>query len=105
MRIGELRHKITIKIPSETVDAYGQIIDESVPLFSTFAAIEPLKGREFQEGKQTQSEVSHKISIRYRTGVKPNMQVVYLGRVFSIQYIKDPGEQHKVLEMYCRELI
>ena len=70
-----------------------------------WAAIDPISGREFYAAEQSQSEVSHKVRCRYRTGLDTAMRIVYGRRKFKIISIIDWEERHESLLIMCKELV
>ncbi len=55
------------------------------------AAIEPLSVREFLQSQANQSEISARVTIRYREGLKPTMRLVHKGRVYNpAGFLQDP---------------
>ena len=87
MRAGSLRHRVTIQ-------RYELAVDESV---------EAVSGREFFASQQVQSEVTHKVTIRFRPGVAADMRIVYGGRVFGI-VAPLPDNRGTRLVLMCREV-
>lgn len=105
MRIGELRHRVIIQEYREIVDQYGTPIDQGwQDVCTVWAAVEPIQGREYILLQNTQSELTARIRIRYRPGIKPAMRVVYGQRVFDIQSVIDPEERHIELQLMCKEV-
>jgi len=92
MRAGELRHRIVIKEITYKDDEMGQPEKSTSTHATVWAHIEPLRGREFWNAQQAQSEATHRITIRRLDSVKPTMQVEYGDRQFTIDTILHPGE-------------
>lgn len=106
MRAGELRHRITIQQLIETRNELGEIIEQSWQDFATvWAAVEPLNGREYFNSQQINAEITTRIRIRYRAGIKPNMRVVYGERIFDIQSVIDIEERHAEMHLMCKEVV
>ena len=104
IRTGDLRRRITIQQrSSESPDGFGQASTSWTDVVSTWADIQPMNGRELMSAQAQQSEVTHQVEIRYRTGVLPRMRVVYQSRVFDIQSVIDVGMQHRRLQLQCSE--
>ena len=87
MRAGKLRHRITFQSPGTTQDPVtGEMIQgwanvwEKVP-----ASIEPLSVKDFIAAQATQSQLSARIVIRYRSGVLPTMRILHRGNVYNIE--------------------
>jgi SPP1 family predicted phage head-tail adaptor len=97
-------HRITIEENQPTRDGIGGTADNWVPVATVWAAVEPLKGREFFAAQQVNSEVSHRVTLRYRAGVRPDMRVRFGARVLEIAGPPiDPDEKHKELQLMCVE--
>lgn len=90
---GKLRHYVTIQKLTTTQDPVTGNITESwadkwvnVP-----AAISPLSGREFIAAQSTQSEVTGRITIRWRDGLDASMRIVHTvkgtARIYNIEAI------------------
>lgn len=77
MQRGRLRHKVTIQQRVETQDASGEVLESYTGFLTTFASIEALSGRELFAAQQVQSEVSTRIRIGFRPGVKETMRVLH----------------------------
>lgn len=56
-------------------------------LATVYAAIEPLRGREFLEAQAMQSEVAVRIRIRYREDVTAGMRVLKGSVVYAIEAV------------------
>lgn len=99
------RHRVTIQELRDGQDESGQPFHEWQDVATVWAAVEPLRGREYFEAHQVQAEVTTRIRIRYRPGIRPDMRVLYGGRVFNITAIIDPEERHRELQLMCREVV
>jgi len=98
---GRLRHRVDIEDLVTAQDSHGDITQtwqsfaESVP-----AAVEPLSARELVQAQAVQSEVSARIVIRYRPGVKATMRIVKGSTVYRIHGVlqdKDSGRVYLTL--------
>ena len=47
------------------------------------------------------SRTTHKVIIRYRPGVTPDMWLEIQGQRYEILYILDPYLRHETLELFC----
>ncbi len=103
--IGDMRRWITIEQQAPTQNARG----EEVPTWTTFAtawaAIIPLSGRELLAAQQIQASVTHRIVLRYLSGLDPSMRIVYNGRYFDIQQVININEQSRQMELQCIERV
>lgn len=103
--IGKLRRRVTLQELVKTDDGYGGTIETWQDITTIWAAIEPLRGNERYTAQQVQSELSHKVTIRYRTGIKPQMRLLYKDRIFEIEAVLDVEERHQWLELLCSEVV
>lgn len=104
MRAARIRHRVTIQQPVVAVNGYGERITTWSTVATVWAAVEPLRGREFFDAEQTQAEVSHRVVLRYRAGMVATMRLLHLTRVLHIQAIIDVDERHRELQLMCREM-
>lgn len=107
MQAGQLRHKLDIETELNIQDTYGQPTQEWVVFLpGLWAAIEPLTGREYYAAQQVNAEISHRIKIRYKSGITPNMRVKFgVARYFNIVSVIDIKEAHRELHLMCTEVI
>lgn len=98
---GDLQHRITLQQRVAGVNALGQAQTSWVNVAEVWAAVEPLRGREFFAAGQAQSEVSTRVTIRYRAGVVPAMRVVWRGEPHDIEAVIEPQGQKQMLELMC----
>ena len=104
MNSGRLRHKVEIQSSIDVRDEYGgESYKEWVSFAYCWASIEPLSGREYFAAAQAQSEVSHKITMRYRSGIKTYYQILWNDRIFNILSILNTREENRELVLYCSE--
>lgn len=100
MNPGQLKHRITFQIQDLTQDN-----DVWNDLFTTWASINPIAGKEYFQAETIASELTHRIRLRYRKGITPDMRVIYKGRIFYIQSVINDYESNTSLQLMCRELI
>ena len=105
MRIGDLRHRVTIEKKIVTIDAYGDEVVSWAEVATVWAAVEPLSGREFLEGRRLENEINHRIRIRYREGLTPSMRVVWGPRAFDIESVIERESRRREMWLMCREIV
>lgn len=105
MRAGDLRHRVTIQqqvgkgkdpVTKETRETWQDVA-------TVWAAVEPLRGREYFQAMETESEAVTRVRIRYRPGVTNEMRVQYGDRILYIQGVIDVDERHRELQLMCVE--
>jgi SPP1 family predicted phage head-tail adaptor len=107
MKIGKLRHKITIEHEAKVSDGAGGWTEDWVAFASNVSAsIDPVSGKEDFGAEQIQSETTHKIRIRYKAGITSVMRVNFKGRIFKIT--SPPinwEERNRDMMLMCSEVI
>jgi SPP1 family predicted phage head-tail adaptor len=101
MKIGDLREVITIQAPGIGQDDIG----EPVPAWGAFvtvrAAVRDLIGRELIAAQAVQSQVTTKITIRFRDDIQPAMRVVRGADVYEIENVMNPSGRRDWIELLC----
>lgn len=104
MQAGKLRHRITIQEPVVARNGFNEAITTWSAVATVWASVEPLSGREFFAAEHVQSEITHRIRVRYRAGIAPTMRVVFNGRYLMIESVINYGERNTDLQLMCREM-
>jgi len=107
MRAGKIRHRIYLQSKVVTRDSFGSEVitwlsENPRPIF---AGIEPLNVREVFLAQQMKSEVTHKVTIRYYSGVQTDWRVLWGSRQFNIVSIINPEERNREMVLLCTEWI
>ena len=84
MKAGALDKRITVQTPTITQDTMGQPVTSWATLAQRWASVEPLQGREAQLVHALFSEATHKISMRYLSGLNAKCRVSWDSRYFNI---------------------
>lgn len=98
-----LNKRVTIKQLTTTTDEYGQPVDTWTDVATVWAAIEPLRGREYFAAMAEQVDVTTRIRIRYRDGIDRTMIVQYGNVEFEILHIIHPEFAKKELQLMGKE--
>jgi len=102
MRAGKLKHRITIQRATVARSGRGVATETWAELITVWAFVRHLQGRELFAAQQEHAEVTIKISIRYRAGIRASDRVVFGNKILDIKsIIPDPEGQGIVL--YCAE--
>ena len=105
MKIGQLRHRVTIQEKSVAADGYGAEDITWGEVATVWGAVAPLSGREFLEGRNLENEVNTRIRIRYRSGLTPSMRVSWDSRVFDVEAVINRFEEDKEIWLMCKEVV
>ncbi len=103
MHAGLLNQRIIIQqyVPSQ--DSSGSTTETWSTLVTVWAAIRPLRGREYYAAKQAQVEMTNEITIRWRRDVGAANRVLFGSRVFEIEAAVNLDEANEWLVMMCTE--
>ena len=102
---GELRHRITIQhYVAGGRDEDGFEIEGSWQEYQKlWAKVTPLSAKDLISAQADQSEVVARMKIRYREDINTTMQVIWKGRVFSIQ--SQALDDNETGNIYCTFLL
>jgi len=101
----KLRHRVIMQQNQPTINAFGEETEHWVDIATVWASVEPLKGREFFAAQKENSETTVRITIRYRSGISPDMRIKFDGKIYEINAIIDVEERHIELQLMCKELL
>lgn len=101
MNAGTLDRKVDFLQYQEVENEVGATEQKLVKVCSTWARIEPLRGREYYEAQRVKELDNFKITIRYRKNIDSNMIIQYQQQQYEIKTVTDPYMAHTVLEIYC----
>lgn len=99
MEPGDLRHRVEVQELVQTQNSFGEMEGTYHTLASRWCAIEPLTSKELFAAMQVQSNVSHKVRMRYLAGLRPKMRFKMGTRIFNIDGRWNPSEQGGSTEM------
>jgi SPP1 family predicted phage head-tail adaptor len=106
MRAGNLRHRVTIQSKGTPArNSYGEEVITWATEATVWGAVEPLRGREFLEGKREGAEVTTRIRIRHRDGITPEMRAVWGSHTYDIVSVIDLEGREREIHLMCREVI
>jgi SPP1 family predicted phage head-tail adaptor len=99
---GRLRERVTIQQASEIRNSLG----ESTQTWSTFAqrwaSVDGLSGREVLLSGQQQTEVTHRVRLRYVSGLSSRMRLSWRGRILEIASLLEHTNRTEH-ELLCTE--
>ena len=106
MRAGELNKIISIEQKGTTSDGMGGFTEAYTTVASSvYAAIWTVSAKErIQSAKETM-DITHRIRIRYRTGITAGMRVKYKTSYYNIKSIINPNMANEMLEILAAEVV
>lgn len=96
---GIMDKKATIQTPTETLNE----LNEPTLTYSTYktrmVALLPLSGNEQINAMANEASVTHRIRMRFTSGLVPKMRIVIGGRTFEIMSVLERGrrEEHECM--------
>lgn len=102
-----LNKKITIYANANIENELGEITEKEVILKELFASIIPKTGSLLagRAGNTILTKTTHKITVRYTDAIKENMIIKFKNHKYTTDYILNPYESDKYLEIFVQEVI
>lgn len=97
------RAEIWANVQEEEKDELGQLPRANKKVADVWAGVIPQTGS-LLSGRVADTQLSkttHKVVIRYRRGLTPDMWLMIEGQRYEILYILDPYLAHERLEVFC----
>lgn len=106
MRAGRLRQRVTIQSKSVVQDSYGAEVITWGNYLTCWAAVEPVRGREFAELQMAGAETHTRMVIRWPgdLDVTTDMRLVHGSRYYDIESVIRVDERRREVQLMCREL-
>ncbi|MGE7828969.1 phage head closure protein [Paenibacillus sp. NPDC093718] len=105
MQVGKLRNKVEIWGKTKVLNELNQTTYRDGKIASVYAEIVPQTGKlQKQEAESILTNVTHKLIIRYRKDLKPDMHIRFKGKRFNIRYILNPYFRNESLEVFVEEV-
>lgn len=103
---GKLRHRVYLEAPEADADGQGGLAETTWRIVAMpWAEIEPVKVTEAEYAQGRRGGITHRVRIRYRSGVHQAMRLRYAGRILEIEGPpRDLRERREYLELICREV-
>lgn len=87
MQVGRMRYRIEIQDYKSTQDADGFETREWMTVYTVWADIAPVSGKEYMASNRETAEITNKIYIRFRSGIKSTMRIKQGDRIFEIESV------------------
>lgn len=102
---GSYRHPITFQKQSTTENDYGEHVPQWDDVITVKAGIYPVSGKDYISAVQVNSEITHKVNLRYVPGLSADMRVKFGTRLFTIVAIMNFQEKDRELQLVCKEFL
>jgi len=103
MRAGQLNRRVRLQQPAGMRDSAGQASGWT-DIATIWAAVLPLRGREYFAAERVDSEITVRIIIRYRPDVKADWRIMANGQAYHIVEIINPADGREQLQLMCKRV-
>jgi len=105
MQAGRLRHRVILqRSVKDQSPVTGGITESWVDIAIIRAEVAPSSAREFVAAMATQSEVTTRITIRYRSAISSLDRILFRGKIYNIEgVLPDPVSGREYLTLPCSE--
>jgi SPP1 family predicted phage head-tail adaptor len=110
MRAGRLRNRLEIwrDVPiTNEIDEGGHPKVKATRIRRIWADVAPQSGKEYQEAKQQNAELTHLIKVRYESAadLQPTDYLKLGGRRLDVLYRMNVMERDRELQLQCKEVV
>lgn len=100
---GELRTRVILEAPVDSVDDSGALVRAWQPLASVWARVSPKRGAEIFVAGEQESVLTSEVVVRWRPEVASPMRFRIGGRALLIRAAFDPDGCRRFLVCTCEE--
>jgi hypothetical protein len=105
MDAGQLRERVTVLQGRESRSRMDEVVMVYDTTFATvWASVQGVSAREYLQAGQQQVEISHKVKMRYLTGLSAQMRLSWRSRTLEIISILE-HENRSIHELICQEIL
>ena len=94
---GKLRHRLAIQSHTEARDSFGGSTKTWATQKTVWGSVRPMSGKELVNAQQVDSRVTHRIVIRFYSGLDTTYRFLFGTRVFNIVSVLNIQERNKLL--------
>jgi len=102
MRIGDLRHRITLQSMTKVADGMGGWDVTWNPEMTVWASIWPVSANEIIQANAISMVISHRIRIRYRL-IESSWRIKHGDKYYAIVSIINPNMANRQLDLMVKE--
>lgn len=101
---GKLRDRVTVQQATETRNSLGEVVQSWSTYATVWASVEGISSREALQQGQVQTDVSHRVQMRFLSGLTHNMRLYWRARPLEIVSVLEHGNRSKH-EILCTEAL
>ena len=102
--IADLKHRITIQKPARVSNGMGGFAVTWTNVATVWARILPVSAKEARESEREAMTISHTVSIRWRSDLRPTWRLKHKTAYLSIVGIVNPELANEWLDINCLEI-
>jgi SPP1 family predicted phage head-tail adaptor len=102
--IGAHRLRLTIEAPVDTPDDIGGVTRTYAVTGAVWASLTALNGDEQWLAGRVEQALSHRLELRWRTGINAGCRFIRPGRTFDIKAVIDPDGSRRRLVCLVEEV-
>ena len=104
MKAGKLRKRVAIQSRTDSVSDETMAPTQTWTTVATvWASVEPLSGQEGIQANQLNAELSHRVTIRYYSGLTAAYRILWGTRVLRIVSVLNTDERNREMVLSCME--
>jgi len=105
MKSGQLQHLVMLQKPTEVRGTQGGLTESWEDKEQAFAAILPLRGKEWHDAQQINDTLSVKIRLHYRTDIRADWRIIHGADIYQVDAppINVAGQNHTT-EVLCKQI-
>lgn len=105
MRAGELRHRLAFQSKTRSKGTRGGPAETWATDSTVWGSIVPLKGTELTNAQMRNSEITHKVKIRYLSTVNAKGRVLFGARIFQLYEVLNIDERNREMQIGAKEVL
>ena len=102
--VGELRARLILEGPVETPDRAGGVARSWSMIATLWGDVTTLSAQQRLEAEQIGQTVTHRLTIRWRTGLTTKQRLRRGTQIFLIRGVQDPDDRRRRLICTCEEI-
>ena len=99
----DMRHRVIIQERQRTSDGAGGYTEAWVTFKNAWCSIQPATGYEKYQAQQMQTPISHKIKMRYQSGITTKHRILFGTRIFDLKEVLNENEEGAFLRIKAIE--
>lgn len=106
MNARDFRYSVIIQSPKGTRNAVGERVTTWTDVATVRAKIEPVTTNQRFVAAQANTEVSHRVTIRYSSdvsGLDGGWRVKFGSRILVVDGVRNLDERNRIMELVCKE--